>query len=267
MFEFIKKIKRKLLKIIRFILSVNWIKTLYFNFKMLSFKEAFKLPVFIYGPLTFSGLRRGKLIIDAPIKINMIQLGVNLEIIKTNAKTAQLTILGNLTFKGNFQTGLDYKIIILPDANLEIGEHSYFGAYTKVIVSGDVHLGKHTRLGFESQIIDTNFHYMLNTETRQIERLAMEPIYIDDYCWIGNRCTIMKGTKTPKYLSVASNSLLNKDYTQSIPYYSIIGGLPAKLLRKNIVRIFEPELEVEIHKYFLENLNSNYYNLPKNVVL
>lgn len=260
----LKRVYNKILRLIVFFVSVNWIKTIYFNFKMLPISNALRLPVFFYGPVTLSGLK-GKLIIDAPIHTNMIQFGVNLEMVRTNAKTAQLTILGSLTFKGSFYSGVDYKIIVQPEGNLEIGKYSHFGSNTKVIVTGKIHLGKHTRLSFESQIFDTDFHYMLNTETRQVNRLTLEPIFIDDYCWIGNRCSIMKGTKTPKYLSIASNSLLNKDYTQTIPDYSIIGGMPAKLLRKNIVRIFDPKLEVIISNYFSENNDVNYYILPDNI--
>ena len=44
----------------------------------------------------------------------------------------------------------------------------------------------------------------------------------------------MKGTKTPDYTIVASNSLCNKDYTKEITSESIIGGTPAKLITKNL---------------------------------
>ena len=56
----------------------------------------------------------------------------------------------------------------------------------------------------------------------------------------------MPGTKLPDRVIVTSNSLLNKDYTSSIPSYSLIGGIPAKLLRTNVRRIYELDRERDL---------------------
>jgi len=69
-----------------------------------------------------------------------------------------------------------------------------------------------------------------------------KPVKIGDYCWIGNRSTIMPGTVLPERVIVAANSLLNKDYIEKgILPFSVIGGMPAKLLNTDIERTDFPE--------------------------
>jgi acetyltransferase-like isoleucine patch superfamily enzyme len=75
-------------------------------------------------------------------------------------------------------------------------------------------------------------------------------VKIGAYNWIANRCTIQKGTVTPDDLVIASGSLLNKDYTVAIPPYSMIGGRPAKLLRENLARVWNPHAEEALRKAF-----------------
>lgn len=61
----------------------------------------------------------------------------------------------------------------------------------------------------------------------------------------------MKNTKTPINCIVASNSLINKDYTQ-FGENILIGGMPAKLIKENIVRDWEGEHE-NLEKYLIVN--------------
>lgn len=53
-------------------------------------------------------------------------------------------------------------------------------------------------------------------------------IYIGDHSWIGASAIIMPGVHLGKFCIVAANSFINS----SFPDYSIIGGNPAKLIRK-----------------------------------
>ena len=50
---------------------------------------------------------------------------------------------------------------------------------------------------------------------------------------------------------IESNSLLNKDYvTNDVKSYSLIGGIPAKLLAINVRRIYDPDNESFLIDYF-----------------
>lgn len=74
-----------------------------------------------------------------------------------------------------------------------------------------------------------------------------KPIKIGSHCWIGNRSTFNPGAIIPEYTTVASNSLVNKNFETLNPY-SIIGGMPAKFLKEGYTRVWDTNREKEYHK-------------------
>lgn len=69
-----------------------------------------------------------------------------------------------------------------------------------------------------------------------------KPIHLGQYCWIGNRSTLMPGTVLPDRIIVASNSLLNKNYVvRGVQPYSILGGMPAAVIKEGVERIYKNE--------------------------
>lgn len=225
---------------INFYLSVNWIKTYYFNFKMFPIHQAKKLPVYFYGKVKFASLK-GKIVIEAPIKKGMIGFGQLYEMSTRSSGIAEFFLEGRLFFKGHAQFGKDYFIYIKKNAYCEFGHMASVASNGKVICVNKIQLGKFARLGAESQIIDTNFHEMFNTVTNEKYPIS-SPIVIGSYNFIGNRVSIMSKTKTPNYCTIASNSLCNRDYSE-IENNILLGGIPATLLRKNITRDWEGERE------------------------
>lgn len=239
--------------------SVNWIKTSYINLRMLPLKDAVKLPIIIYGKCRLS-LRHGKIIFETPVKTGILKIGQDIEIVHIANKVSEITINGTFCITGsNCGTGKGVSIIVLRNAFLQMGANSYCGQNTKIICTNRIIIGKYLRLGFESQIYDSNFHFVKDLLTNEIKQF-IGSIHIYDYCWVGNRSSITKGSVLPKKIIIGSNSLCNKDYTKVIKENSLIAGIPARLIKENMVRIFDFEKEIEIHKYFKETGSSVYYD-------
>jgi acetyltransferase-like isoleucine patch superfamily enzyme len=142
-------------------------------------------------------------------------------------------------FKGYVQFGKDYFIFIGENAYSEFGNMASMGTNGKLICMNKVVLGDYARIGSESQLIDTNFHQMVNTQSGEKYEIT-GPINLGSFNYIGSRVSIMAKTKTPNYCTIASNSLCNSDYT-SLGTNIIIGGIPSKLLKDNISRDWEGE--------------------------
>lgn len=237
MIQTLRNIKRK----IKISLTINWVKTLYFNFKMLPFSIAKKLPVFFYGSVKLTSLK-GQIKIDAPIKRGMIGFGQPFEMTTRSKKIAEVYLDGEFLVKGHIQFGKDYLFYVGKSAYFEMGHMSGFSSSSKLICTNRVVLGKWVRLGSETQIIDTNFHQMMNTKTNE-KHPKSSPIIIGDYNSISNRTSVMAKTKTPNYCVVGSNSLCNKNY---IPLGEniLIGGIPSQLIKTNFSRDWEGEKEL-----------------------
>ncbi|WP_231560021.1 acyltransferase [Flavobacterium gilvum] len=225
---------------IKFYYSVNWAKTLYFNFKKFPFSIAKKLPFFFYGKVKFTSIK-GEIIIRGNIKRGMIGFGQPYEMNTLHKGIAEIFIEGKMIFNGYMQFGKDYFIYIGKNAYCELGNMSSLGTDGKLICIEKIVLGEYCRIGHESQIMDSNFHPMIDTLTG--EKLSMTaPINLGNYNYVGNRVSIMSKTKTADYCTIASNSICNKDYFK-MGSNILIGGIPAKLIRENISRDWEWEKE------------------------
>lgn len=229
----------KIIRKIRFYLSVNWTKTLYFNFKKFPFAIAKQLPVYFYGKVSFQNIN-GNVRIEAPIKRAMIGFGQKYETNTRANGTAEIFIEGTVTFKGHVQFGKDYFVYVSKDAYLEMGHMSSLGSNGKIICYNKIILGKFARIGFESQVMDSTFHQMIDTLTGH-KYVMKSPIIIGSYNYIGNRVSIMSKTVTPDYCTISSSSFCNKDYA-TLGKNILIGGIPAKLLRANTSRDWDTEI-------------------------
>lgn len=229
---------RSLYHKIRFYYSVNWTKTLYFNFKKFPFETAKKLPVFFYGKVKFTSIK-GEIQIDGNIQKGMIGFGQPYELNTVHKGIAEVFILGKLIFKGKFQFGKDCFVFIGENAFCSLGNMASIASGGKLICTEKIVLGDYARFGSESQIIDTNFHDLIDTQTG--EKLPKSaPIFIGNYNFMSNRVSVLKGTKTPDFCTVASNSVCTKDYT-SLGENILIGGVPSKLIRTHISRDWQGE--------------------------
>jgi acetyltransferase-like isoleucine patch superfamily enzyme len=247
MIEFLKNIYRNLREQYRFYNSVNWIKTYYFNYKKFPYPIAKKLPVFFYGPVKFSSIQ-GELKIEAPIKRAMVGFGQPYELITKFKGTSELVLKGTLVVTGHVQFGKDYFIHIGDNAYCEFGHMASMASNGKIICKHQIILGNYARIGSESQLIDTNFHQMINSETGEKYPMT-NSIKLGNYNFVSNRVSIMQKTVTPDNCTIASNTLCNKDYSifgENI----LIGGIPAKLLKQNISRDWAGELK-NLEKYLI----------------
>nr|WP_321230296.1 transferase [uncultured Psychroserpens sp.] len=231
-------IHRGIRKRVKFFFTVNWYKTLYFNFKMLPFEQAKKLPFYFYGKVKFSSLR-GSVKIEAPIKRAMVGFGQHYEMTSVSKGTSEVIINGKLIVRGYAQFGKDCFLMIGKHAILDLHNMVGMASGGKLICTNNITFKTYARVGSECQIIDTDFHQMIHSETGEKYEMT-KPIVIGSHNYVGRWTSLMKGTITPDFCTIASNTLCNKSYLD-MGNNILIGGIPAKLLKSNIKRDWEGE--------------------------
>lgn len=231
---------------------LNIFKTFYFNFKVLPFKQAVKFPIWIYGRVSFVSTR-GSLVIDCQkITTGMIHLGFPEDMYFNPKENGIINNDGKIIFKGDFIACCGYNLHTYGSGSIIFGNNIKLGAKVNFVCRTEIYISDCTRIAFEVVIMDTGFHYIKDQGTGFINNVD-KAVAIGKYNWIGNRTLINNGTKTPDNLIVASGSMLNKNYSQSIPEYSLIGGTPAKLLKSNITRIWNGRTEIKLRRQFLDS--------------
>lgn len=126
-------------------------------------------------------------------------------------------------------------------------------------------IGKYARIAFDSQFMDSDFHYMLNIEDGTVKNCTSF-IEIGAYNWIGNRTTVKKGTVTPDYTIVAApNAMLSKDYTKICSPFPILAGCPAKQIASGYRRVFNIQTERDLTESFKNDTGFIICDLSDNI--
>nr|WP_257574927.1 acyltransferase [Shewanella algae] len=138
---------------------------------------------------------------------------------------------------------------------LKLGDNSYIGPFSRVIVSSglsnlgegielcsNVGVGSHSNLGGSGGVFigsDTIIgpYFSVHPENHIFDDLLLPirlqgtkrgKIFIGSDCWIGAKVTILSGVNVGDGCVIAAGSVVTKD----IPPFSIVAGVPAKAIKK-----------------------------------
>ncbi len=131
---------------------------------------------------------------------------------------------------------------------LSIGSNVYLGPRTTILSTrADVVIGSYVMFGPGVTIVTGNHRIdMIGRTMFSITEDEKRPeddqdVVIENDVWIGANVVILKGVVIGTGSVVAAGSVV----TKSIPPYSIVGGVPAKVIRN---RFSEEELQEHIRK-------------------
>lgn len=243
---------------------VNWIKTLYFNFRLLPFKQAKKIPFFIYGNPVFNSLS-GDVEFKCPVKRGMVKINYqqtfapSLQTVKS-----QICLYGTLIIGGNVVIGCANKILVTKNAVLELSHHVQIMDFCNIDCYSYIKLETGVCISHRCQIMDTNHHYIVDILGRTINDNKRD-IVIGEYCWICNSTSINAGAIIPKYSIIASHSLVNKDVSKWGSHI-LIGGIPVKLLKQGVARVFNVKNELLLFQLSQQSeLDS--FSIPQDIAI
>jgi len=97
----------------------------------------------------------------------------------------------------------------------------------------------------------------------RMEATKKPSVVIENDVWIGQNVTILRGVKVNNGAIIASNSVVTKD----VPPYSIVGGIPAKVIKYRFEQnIINRLLELEWWNFSLEKLdNIPFFDIEKSL--
>jgi acetyltransferase-like isoleucine patch superfamily enzyme len=107
------------------------------------------------------------------------------------------------------------------DDQVGIGEFAYLGG------AGGLHIGRGCIIGQYLSCHPENHIYDNVDEEIRLQGVTRRGIVIGPNCWIGSKVTILDGVTIGEGCVIAAGAVVNKD----IPAYSVIGGVPAKIIK------------------------------------
>lgn len=107
-----------------------------------------------------------------------------------------------------------------------IGDNTRIGLHTTVI--GPVEIGSNVNLA--QGIVVTALNHNFTDCTRRIDEqgISTAKVTIGNDVWIGANATVLPGVTIGNHSVVAAGAVVTKD----VPPYSLVGGVPAKILKK-----------------------------------
>lgn len=115
--------------------------------------------------------------------------------------------------------------------SIEIGDNCFLNRGTHISSCCNIKIGDNFVTGSYVSIIDNN-HGLIERNELDIHplerRISSRKILIGNNVWIGDKATILSGVSIGDGAIIGANSVVTSD----VPPYSVVGGIPAKIIKK-----------------------------------
>ena len=116
--------------------------------------------------------------------------------------------------------------IIQGSGIIVFGERTFCGEFCVFGVNESIIIGNNVMIAQAVTIRDTD-HAFDSLLTPMCEQgITTSPVLINDNVWVGHSAIILKGVTIGTGAVVAANAVVTRD----VPPYSIVGGVPAKVI-------------------------------------
>ena len=120
----------------------------------------------------------------------------------------------------------DYAIINNGMADVIIGDYTHVTSRVKIV--GPVKLGNYVTIGSGAQVTGLTHNYLDIDKPIAKQGVSPNLTVIEDDVWIGGNSCINQGITIGPHCIVAAGSVV----TKSVPPYCVVGGNPAKIIKK-----------------------------------
>jgi acetyltransferase-like isoleucine patch superfamily enzyme len=134
-----------------------------------------------------------------------------------------------------------YNFRDLPHAGISVGDDSLIGEYNVIRGQGGVRIGHRVYTSPMVQIIAVNHVFDDRTRPFVDQGITAQGITIDDDVWIGSGAIVTDGVRVGKGAVVAAGAVVTRD----VPPYTVVGGVPARVLRE--VGAAAPRPDAPVH--------------------
>ena len=130
----------------------------------------------------------------------------------------------NVRFDYNIYINYPQNIIIKND--VFIGKNAILNAYDLIVI------GNHCIIAADCKLITANHRFGNLSMPIHCQGLELKSIHLEDDVWLGYGVTVLSGVHLGKGCIVAAGAVV----TKSFPAYSIIAGVPARLINSRSIQ-------------------------------
>ena len=214
------------MKLLQKILSIP--KSLYVSIKLCGLKKGIKLPVLVRYNTVLRDIS-GQVI--TPVRRGVIRVGFSGGEGTADGKYLRsvLEVSGKIIVEDLLDLGVGTRLCV--SGTLHV--HSMTSTSRLHLVCMDkITVGKNVLIGWDTCIMDSDMHTIINLNTQELLPKTAEVI-IGDGVWVATRCHILKGSKIPHGSIVGARAVVTKSFNTE---NAIIVGNPAKVVKTGYTR-------------------------------
>ena len=130
----------------------------------------------------------------------------------------------NFLVKGNFDLFSGCMVTVNPGATLVLGS-GYINYKCNIACFDRIVIGDNVAIAENVTIRDSDNHYVYEKGYTQTS-----PVIIENHVWVGMNATILKGVTIGSGAVIAAGAVV----TKSVPENCLVGGVPARVIKRNI---------------------------------
>ena len=215
---------------LKYYAKLDLFRTVYFNYRFLPLKQAWKLPVVIFRKTRFISLK-GKVELPEKVRHAMIKIG-RADVAGWHGRQTELSIDGKLIFHGKATIGSGSAISISKSGTLSFGDKLRITAGCMINCRKSVVLGDDCLISWDTLIMDCDHHEINDAAGKRLN--DDKAVLIGSHVWLGCRAALLKGVRIADGSVVAAGSILTGDFHETPN--AVIGGSTSaqKILRQDI---------------------------------
>lgn len=139
-------------------------------------------------------------------------------------------VLGNNVRIGAFSRVIASTSFSNPGVGIQIGNNVGIGEFAYLGGAGGLEIGDDCIIGQYLSCHPENHNFADNNELIRLQGVSQKGIKIGTNCWIGSKVTILDGVEIGENSVIAAGAVI----TKSMPANSIIGGVPARMIKSRL---------------------------------
>ncbi len=179
--------------------------------------------------------------IDKTAKIELAEnahLEINVPMLEGRSRVEPATLYmfpnSKLSISGLVTLFEGASVVLFDGAHIEIDDNSRI-RHCEIQCANHIRIGKNCSIANGCLVQDTNFHSKKESDGTQ--SAVDDEIIIGNYVWICPKSVILKGVHIGDGAIIATGSVVTKD----VPAYSMVAGVPAKVIKTGVKSHLVPE--------------------------
>lgn len=199
-------------KKIRIVLAFGlrgFLKSVYFNLRILPFSQAIRLPILLSRHTSFLNCKRHCIEFENKPRTGTLRIGLN-DLEYSYESKSFVSVQGKMIIKGSgyHVFGPGVSLNIWENGSLTLGDNFSVAPHLRLFVSNSIEIGDDNMWSFYNMVMDTDAHPIYNSDG--ILTNPPRKIRFGNKCWLGAYCKILKGADIPDGSIVGAGSTISK---------------------------------------------------------